>query len=86
VPYPGSSWQPREAPARLPHGYVRRGTSEILTLFEPATGRVCLRPATRSTNSVLHGWLRESLEAILVALPVRAEPIDPVANRAAWQV
>lgn len=86
VPCPGSSWQLREAPARVPHEYVRRGTSKVLTLFEPATGQVRLRPVTHSTNTVLHGWLRESLGAITAALPARAAPVDPVADRAAWQV
>jgi len=85
MPYPGSTWRPHHAPVRVPHEYVRRGTSKVLTLFEPATGQVRLRPATRSTNTVLHGWLRESLGAIIAALPAGAAPINPAANRVAWQ-
>src|SRR5215210_8596319 len=86
VPYPGSSWRPQGRPALQPHEYVRAGTSKVLTLFEPATGQVHLRPVTRSTNPVLHGWLQESLDAIIAALPTQATPTDPMANRAAWQV
>ena len=69
-----------------PHEYVRAGTSKVLTLFEPATGQVQLRPVTRSTNLVLHGWLKESLGAIIAALPTQATPANPVTSRGAWQV
>ena len=86
VPYPGSSWRPQGRPALQPHEYVRAGTSKVLTLFEPATGQVHLRPVTRSTNPVLHGWLQESLDAIIAALPTQATPTEPMTNRAAWQV
>src|ERR671921_1468774 len=69
IPHPGVSWQPRGHPARQPHEYVRGGTTKILTLFHPASGRVRLQPATRGTNAVLHPWLREHLSEILAALP-----------------
>ena len=39
VPHPGVSWQPREHPATQPHEYIRGGTTKILTLFHPASGR-----------------------------------------------
>ena len=45
-----------------------------------------LQPVNSCTNPVLHGWLKETLPAIVAALPVRAEPIDTAATRAAWQV
>jgi transposase len=86
VPHPGPRWRPQGQPALQPHEYVRAGTSKVLTLFEPATGQVQLRPVTRSPNPVLHGWLQESLGAIIAALPRPAMPSDPVTNRAAWQV
>jgi hypothetical protein len=86
VPHPGLRWRPQGRPALQPHEYVRAGTSKVLTLFEPATGQVQLRPVTRSPNPVLHGWLQESLGAIMAALPRPAMPSDPVTNRAAWQV
>jgi transposase len=86
VPHPGPRWRPEGRPALQPHEYVRAGTSKVLTLFEPATGQVQLRPVTRSPNPVLHGWLQESLGAIMAALPRPAMPSDPVTNRAAWQV
>jgi hypothetical protein len=63
---------------------VRGGTTKILTLFQPATGRVHLRPVTSGTNAVLHGWLKETLAAIVAALPA-APPPDPMADRAVWQ-
>ena len=85
VPHPGGSWRPEGRPATQPHEYVRAGTAKILTLFHPATGRVSLRPATSGTNTVLHGWLKEVLGQIVAALPARAAPLDPAANRALWQ-
>ncbi len=57
VPHAGSSWQPHGEPVQQPHEYVRAGTSKILTLFQPATGTVHIRPVTSSTNLILHGWL-----------------------------
>ena len=85
IPHPGNRWRPVGQPATRPHADVRGGTTKILTLFQPATGQVRIRPATRSTNPVLHGWLKETLAAIVAALPV-ATPLDPLANRAAWQM
>jgi len=85
VPHPGGSWRPEGRPATQSHEYVRAGTAKILTLFHPATGRVSLRPATSGTNTVLHGWLKEVLGQIVAALPARAAPLDPAANRALWQ-
>src|SRR3954452_9382064 len=77
VPYPGRRWRPQGRPALQPHECVRAGTSKVLTLFEPATGQVHLRPVTCSPNPMLHGWLQESLDAIFVALPIQATPPDP---------
>ena len=84
MPHPGVSWQPRGQPAIQPHEYVRGGTSKILTLFHPATGRVRLQPATRGTNAVLHPWLREHLSEILTEVPASAPARDPAVTRAAW--
>src|SRR3954471_17731223 len=66
--------------------YIRGGTTKILTLFHPATGRGRLQPAARGTNAVLHPWLREHLSAILAALPVPKASLDPAVTRAAWAV
>jgi hypothetical protein len=85
IPHPGASWRPVGQPATQPHEYVRGGTIKILTLFHPATGQVRLRPATSSTNPVLHGWLQEALAAIVAALPANAAPSDPAAGRALWE-
>jgi hypothetical protein len=84
VPHPGVSWPPRGQPAIQPHEDVRGGTSKILTLFHPATGRVRLQPATRCTNAVLHPWLREHLSEILTEGPASAPARDPAVTRAAW--
>jgi len=84
IPHPGPSWQRHGQPARQPHEYVRGGTLKILTLFHPATGQVRLRPVARSTNAVLHAWLKEEVTQIVAALP-EAASLDPAATRAAWQ-
>jgi transposase len=87
VPHPGQGWWPKGQPATRPHDYVRGGTSKILTLFHPATGQVRIRSATRCTNPVLHGWLKEELTSIVAAPPPRAVvEEDEAATRAAWQV
>src|SRR3954452_13179950 len=73
-------------PPRHPLARVRaRRDGQDPALFHPATGRVSLRPATSGTSTVLHGWLKEVLGQIGAALPARAAPLDPAANRALWQ-
>jgi hypothetical protein len=86
VPHPGTSWQPRGQPALQPHEYIRGGTTKILTLFHPASGRVRLQPAARRTNAVLHPWLRERLSEILAAQPGPKASLAPAVTRAAWAV
>jgi hypothetical protein len=86
VPHPGTSWQPCEHPAKQPHEYIRGGTTKILTLFHPATGRVRLQPAARGTNAVLHPWLRERLGEVLAALPGPKASQDAAATQTAWAV
>jgi len=86
VPHPGGGWRPQGHPATRPHQYVRGGPRKIPTLFHPATGRLHLRPVASGTNPVLHGWLKETLSAVVAALPMRAEPVDAAVTRAAWEV
>src|SRR3712207_859601 len=86
VPHPGVSWQPRGRPATQPHEYIRGGTTQILTLFHPATGQVRLQSATRCTNALPHPWPRERLSEILAELPSSGSSQDVVATPAAWQV
>jgi len=75
IPQPGASWHRLGDPARQPHEYVRGGTAKLLTLFRPATGEVRAEPADRTTNPILHGWLRRELAAIVAACPpAPAEP------------
>ena len=59
------------------------------------TGRVRIRSATRCTNPILHGWLKEELAAIVAALPpcavktcraTKKKKKDEKTTRAAWQV
>jgi DDE superfamily endonuclease len=64
---------------------VREGTIKVLTLLQPATGQVRVQPAASCTNMVLHGWLTVTLDGIVAALPVAAEPGDAAVTRAAWQ-
>ena len=71
----------RHAAARI----CPRRHTKILTLFHPATGQVYLQPVTSCTNSVLHGWLKTELTAILARLPMPTEPVDAAVTRAAWQ-
>jgi transposase len=85
VPHPGDSWRPHGHPATLPHEYVRGGTAKILTLFHPATGRVRLQPVSRSTNAIVHPWLKMMLAEIVAALPPVAAPLDGDENRHLWQ-
>src|SRR3954452_12807869 len=85
VPHPGFSWQLKGRPATQPQEYVRAGTAKILTLFHPATGQVQLHPVTRSTNAILHPWLKMTLEDVTARLPTITDPIDPGLNRTLWQ-
>ncbi len=85
VPYPGESWEPAGKPRRRPHEYVRRGTAKLLTLFHPATGEVRARGVMRTTNAILHPWLREELADIVEGLPGSEAPSDPEENRAEWK-
>jgi hypothetical protein len=84
VPHPGQSWRPEGDPARQPHEYLRDGTAKVLTLFHPASGRVRLAGVTTCPNTVLHGWLREVLTAVLAAMPA-AEGVAGRASRADWE-
>jgi transposase len=86
VPHSGVSWQPRGRPATQPHEYIRGGTTKILTLFHPASGRVRLQPTPRCTNAILHPWLRDRLSEILTEAPASAPARDPAVTRAAWAV
>jgi hypothetical protein len=71
-------------PARYPHEYIRNGTAKQLTLFHPASGVVHVKGVTRTTNAVLHPWLREELRAILSELPA-PQSLDPEENRRRWE-
>ncbi len=60
------------------------GTAKLLTLFHPNTGQVIVKGVTSSNNTVLHGWLKAELLAILATLP--SQDMTPsVGNRAAWE-
>ncbi len=74
IPQPGASWQLRGDPARQPHEYLRGGTAKLLTLFRPATGAVRAEPVDRTTNAILHGWLRRELAAIVADWLVMPQP------------
>lgn len=83
TPYPGASWQPTGEPKRRPHEYVRQGTAKLLTLFHPASGEVRVSGVRRTTNEVLHPWLKEELTAILKTLAER-ELLSDEHNHAEW--
>lgn len=83
LPYPGPSWQPEGQPAQQPHEYVWNGPAKILTLFHPASGKVCVKGVTSSANIILHPWLKEQLMEILRGLPEKPT-LEPEANRQRW--
>ena len=85
TPYAGTSWHLPLHPKEYPHEYIRHGTAKMLTLFHPATGRVRVKGVTRTTNPVLHGWLKQELSAIVAALPEPPPGLDPQANRLLWE-
>ena len=85
VPQAGASWQPVGAPARQPSEYIRQGTAKLLTLFQPAQGRVRVQGVTACPNAVLHPWLKQELSAILAHLPPVTQAADPLTTAAAWQ-
>jgi DDE superfamily endonuclease len=87
IPYPGQSWRPEAKPARQPHEYLRDGTAKVLTLFHPADGRVRVEGVTTCPNTVLHGWLKRELTAVLAAMPTpsaKATVIEAEARRS-WE-
>jgi hypothetical protein len=84
VPYPGQSWQPEGQPARRPHEYLRDGTAKVLTLFHPADGHVRVEGVTSCPNTVLHGWLKQELTAVLAAMPAVANAAGRE-SRADWE-
>ena len=71
-------------PARYPHEYIRNGTAKQLTLFHPATGELRLKGVLRTTNAVIHPWLKEGVQAILDDLPEPPE-LDAEENRRQWE-
>jgi DDE superfamily endonuclease len=87
VPHPGPSWRPEGQPARQPHEYLRDGTAKLLTLFHPADGRVRVEGVTACPNTVLHGWLKRELTAVLAAMPASAAmpTVSPAETRGGWE-
>jgi hypothetical protein len=85
VPCPSRRWRPMGDPAHYPHEYIRNGTAKQLTLFHPATGDVRVKGVLRTTNAVLHPWLKSELKNIVDALPASRQPLDPAKNRRQWE-
>lgn len=84
VPYPGSHWHPAGDPVRYPHEYLREGKAKQLTLFHPASGRVCVKAVRSAPNAVLHPWLEAELTAILERLAA-PEVLSLEENRGRWE-
>lgn len=84
IPHEGVSWQPEGAPARRPHEYIRGGTAKLLTLFEPGTGKVRAKAVTRTTNAVVHPWLKAELADVLGGLPPVQDPEAPLRQWETW--
>lgn len=86
IAQPGTSWEPEGQPACQPHEYFRHATAKVMTLFHPANGEVRLQGVTFCPNTVLHGWLKQELTAILATLPT--PPVRPQADlsmRSIWE-
>jgi len=56
----------------------------MLALFHPQSGEVRARGAQSCTNVVPHGWMKEELASIVVALPPRAD-LSIEENRKLWE-
>jgi hypothetical protein len=84
VPQDGASWEPEGQPARQPPEYVRGGTAKLLTLFQPATGKVRAKAVRHTTNAVVHPWLQEQLTAVLASLPPVSDPEAPLRQWETW--
>lgn len=80
----GASWQPEGQPARQAHEYKPNGTAKMFTLFHPKTGELRVKGETRSTNAVLHPWLKTELHDIVSQLPPAID-LGPEENRALWE-
>ena len=68
-PYAGASWPFQGHPLQQPHEYSRNGTAKVVTLFHPADGRVAVKGVMRTTNAIVHAWLKQTLSMILADLP-----------------
>lgn len=80
----GERWAKSGAAGRYPHVYVRAGTAKMLTLFHPATGQVRVKGVTRSTNAILHPWIKEQVTQVLSGLRETAV-LPPDQERARWE-
>ena len=85
VPHPGPSWRPEGEPARQPHQYPRDGTAKLLTPSHPADGRVRVEGVTSCPNTVLHGWLKIELAAVLAAMPAAKSSPTPRGDWERWR-
>jgi hypothetical protein len=84
ISQPGERWAQSGEAVRYPHTYVRAGTAKMLTLFHPATGWVRVKGVTRSTNGVLHPWIKEQISQIVATLP-EAVTLPEEQNRLRWE-
>ena len=82
IPQAGPSWQREGHPVRQDHQYLRGDPAKLLTLFRPATGELRAEPVERTTNAILHPWLKQQLTAILEQCPP-APAVVPEGRR--WQ-
>lgn len=76
IPAAGQAWRPEGEPVHQDHQYIRGKTVKFLTLFRPATGELRAKAVDRSTNAILHPWLKQELEAILQQCPPAREGVQ----------
>lgn len=84
VPYAAPSWQEEEHPQKQPHEYIRNGTAKLMTLFHPQDGQVRVKGVERTTNVVLHHWLKQELSQIVHTLPQPSPLLSPELTQQMW--
>ena len=57
----------------------------MLTLFHPENGVVIVKGTLKSTNAIIHPWLKDMLGKILDSLPPKERQASPQVERALWK-
>lgn len=85
IAYPATRWQPQGDPKQVDPHFERNGIAKFLTLFRPATGEVCIKGVSQTTNAIIHPWLKQEVSQILSTLPAPTQVLSLEENRALWE-